>query len=219
MSDLTPWVSKSHGSPISEYLASPVQCWPALLPLIGMLWCCAPGDVASPSTQWLMALGTPQVAQCMCLLIEESTIRMLIFMNYFWLGPRPSLGCFKLRAGPQDNLERWGWMENTKVLCFSPNTKQRENSNYCFWNMQIMTYFSMSYFQFSSWTEKWILVLGCVQDLAILVQWSHTHSETDLVFSSLEKEGDLCTVQNSVLSTWPGWYWWMQSALKFHIFF
>lgn len=25
-----------------------------------------------------------------------------------------------------------------------------------------------------------------------------------------------CTVQNSVFSAWQGWYWWMQSAPKFH---
>lgn len=170
----------------------PVLCWLALLPLIGMLWCCAPDDVASPSRWWLMALGAPH---CMGLLIDKSTIRMLMFMNYFWPGPRPSLG----------TTGQFG-----KVVFPERATQHKaEISNYCFWNMQIMRYFLL----FVNWKVN-IGARGCVQDLAILV-WLVTRALRD----ALEREGHLCTVQSSVLSTWQRWYCWMQSALKFTCLF
>lgn len=200
MSNLRPWVSKSHGSPVCEYLASPVLWWPALLPLTGMLWCCAPGNVASPSR--LMALGTPQEAQCVGLLIDKSTIRMLMFMNYFWQDPRPSLGWIKLRAGPQDSLGRWYFQKeplNTKqktqttisemrrkwhiFLCL--NIGARLHSGHCYFGL-VVTY-------------------GLRNSLGVLFTWEGGRLS--------------CTVQSSVLSTCQGWYWWMQSALKFHMFF
>lgn len=75
--------------------------------------------------------------------------------------------------------------------------------------MQIMRYFLL----LLNWKVN-IGARGCVQDLAILV-WLVTRALRD----SLEREGHLCTVQSSVLSTWQRWYWWMQSALNFHMSF
>lgn len=63
-----------------------------------------------------MALGAPK---CMGLLIEKSTVRMLMFIKYLGLGPRPCLGCTKLRTGPQDTLERWCFQKEP------PSTKQK----------------------------------------------------------------------------------------------
>lgn len=172
MPNLTPWVSISHVSHVCEYLASPVLCWPALLPLIGMLWCCAPGDVASSSRHWLMALGLPQVAQCMCLLIEKSTIRILMFPGHL-------LGGLNLEL-----VHRW---------CFQRATKHKaENSNYCSWNMQTMTYFLL----LLNWKVN--IGAGLCQDSG------HTYIKR-LTCCSLHLRGRLlCTVQSSVLSTWQG---------------
>jgi len=61
----------------------------------------------SPSRQWLIALVIPQVPQCMSLHTEKNPVKLLMCMNYFWLGPKQSLGWTKLRAGPQDSLGRW----------------------------------------------------------------------------------------------------------------
>lgn len=46
-----------------------------------------------------------------------------------------------------------------------------------------------------------------------------THALRDSLGVPFTWEGGrlLCTVQNSVLSTWQGLYWWMQSAPKFHM--
>lgn len=157
MSNLTACISIPHGSPIWEYLPSPVLCWPAFLPLAGTLWCCAPGDVASPSRWWLIALVTPQVRQCMGLHIEKNPMKLLMCMNYFWLGPKQSLGWTKLRAGPQDSLGRWCSHRQT------PNTRQKDQT--------VLSKICRSLHTFSCfWTEKWILVLGSVQCLAILGQ-------------------------------------------------